>query len=239
MGISALCIVIELQQRFDKHRVHAFALFMSTASIGSIVSSYCMGLLIETFGWRGTMFLNAAIMLHSVACSLLLNLAAGKQIKNKCVASSQVDEKMKAAAGTRCYHGKQLISTFSLFCRDFDLVLFCVIRLLASIAGYAVMAHMSLRAVDSNMTLVKATQIVAYVNAVLLVSRLLTAIINLFQCVNNILVAAICSLASGLALSLSCLSDEYMYIVWMICYTIYALLWGKLHSLVNGDVTMC
>ena len=202
---------------------------MTAISIGNIVSGYCMGLLIETFGWRGAMCLNAALMLHSVASSLLLSIANGKKTKIKRVDASKVtDRKTETATDTKCYHGKQFLSTFSLLCSDFDLALFSVIRLLVTIISSGVLTHMSLRAVDNNMTLIQGTQIVGFVYVVLLISRLVTAVINLFQCINNILLAAVCSIVSGLALAVSCSSDEYF--VWMICYTIYALLYGEFHS---------
>ena len=229
VGISGLCVIVELQQRFNKHRVQAFAAFMTAISIGNIVSGYCLGLLIETFGWRGAMCLNAALMLHSVASSLLLSIASGKKTKIKRVDASKVtDGKTETATDTKCYHGKQFLSTFSLLCSDFDLALFSVIRLLVTIISSGVLTHMSLRAVDNNMTLIQGTQIVGFVYVVLLISRLVTAVINLFQCINNILLAAVCSIVSGLALAVSCSSDEYF--VWMICYTIYALLYGEFHS---------
>ena len=226
-GISALCVIVELQQNFDKRRVLAFVILLSVTTTGNIASSYTMGILIETFGWRGTMLLNAAFALHTVASSLLLKIATTKQAKCHDVKVNQTtngktDEEI-AATGN---HGKQFLSTISLLCKDFDLSLFCIVRMLAGITGSSVVAHMSLRAVNIGMTLVEAMKIVTYVNVIFLISRPLATLMNLCHCNNNILITAVCAITSGLALSVSCTSDEY--VVWMVSYTIFALLWGKL-----------
>ena len=227
VGISALCIVVELQQNFDKRRVLAFVILLSVTTIGNIASSYTMGILVETFGWRGTMFLNAAFTLHSVASSLLLKIAATKQAKcHNVKVNKATNGKKDGEIAATSNHGKQFLSTISLLCKDFDLFLFCIVRMLAGIAGTSVVSHMSLRAVNIGMTLVQAMQIVTYVNVIFLISRPLAALMNLCHCINNILITAVYAIASGLALSVSCTSDEY--VVWMVSYTIFALLWGKL-----------
>ena len=186
-----------------------------------------MGILVETFGWRGTMLLNAAFTLHSIACSLLLKIAATKEstihdVSVNKATNGKTDEKI-AATGN---HGKQFLITISLLCKDFDLFVFCIVRMLACIAGTSVVSHMSLRAVNIGMTLVEAMQIVSYVYVIFLISRLFAALMNLCHCINNILITAVYAISSGLTLSVSCTSDEY--VVWMVSYTIFALLWGKL-----------
>ena len=79
LGISTLCVMVEIQQRFQKRRVLAFVILASTGNAGNIISGYLTGLLIQTYGWRGTMFINATLMLHAVACSLLISIASAKK----------------------------------------------------------------------------------------------------------------------------------------------------------------
>ena len=227
VGIPALCITVEIQQRFNERRVIAFVILLSTANVGMIACSYAMGFLIEMFGWRGTMFINAAIMLHTIVSSLLLKVASGKQPKKQLPPSAtEATEKKTSVPVTVPTESRRHFIVD--MCRNADFILFSLARLLAAIATSSSLAHMPLRSVNNGMTLVEAMEIVAFVNIVFLLSRVITIITNIWHVANDILVTAVCILLSGAALLLSCLSSKY--IIWIISYLTFGLLWGKFNT---------
>ncbi len=69
MSVMTLAKIVEIQQTFSRNRALAQGLSFFGLSIGSMAGSYVVVRLLETYGWRGTMLIHAAIMLHLIPIS--------------------------------------------------------------------------------------------------------------------------------------------------------------------------
>lgn len=91
MSINYLCAFVAISWTFDTHRRAALAALTVATGISQVVLPNIASVLIDVYGWSGTLIIASGLMFHSVPCGVLL-IVSGKYF-NKITNEDNTDVK--------------------------------------------------------------------------------------------------------------------------------------------------
>ena len=100
--------VVAVQDFFDKRRGFATAVSFCGISLSIFVTSPLMQFLIDHFGWRGSLFIHAAVMMHGVPAAFLLRTPQQCRSSAKSIKIAEDVEMLKTGCKTHADEKRDL-----------------------------------------------------------------------------------------------------------------------------------
>ena len=219
-SILQLCAVVEVQQTFSSSAVvMAQMLSYIGFSLGGIVAGIIMPSLLLTFGWRGTMALEGAVMLHGLVLASAFVSHYHVKVVDQYLKSDIDDSDSKKKSvnqPARLRVGSVLRETcdFSLF-GNVTFLMFCLGRIGVWFAFQCVYAHTPSRAVEVGMTLQQGTLFLSFVSIGTFLCRPIYAAVTHFCKVSNIISAIVCAFVSAVILMAIAFTEEFNSLIAM------------------------
>ena len=216
MQLMASTVIV--QQYFTTRRALASGLSLLGVSFGSILVGPLVQLLIDTYGWRGTMIILSGISLQSfVIGAAYWPLTLKKDVDHGC---QQMDTLGKSEHSH--LHSSPTFEIYRKCCQPFAerLCDFTILKniglstvlvgtFMMSIGTMSYMTHTPSRAVWYGVTRDQAAMLWSYTSIAGLVAKLLVSVVANMACVNRILVYSIGTLLAGITYILNALAVTY------------------------------
>ncbi|XP_013386021.1 monocarboxylate transporter 12 [Lingula anatina] len=214
-GLSFNTTVFVVGLAFDRHRSLAMGISISGVGAGMIVQPYLIEYLIHFYGWRGSMLIQAGLMLQSVVCGALMKLPTAKHITclPECEKASNIKPKILDLGIFVNFNYVALTANIFLFCLGMSVVLVH----LPHVADTLSFSH------DQSALLIS---IIGITNTI---GRTLSGVVGNLHFVNVTLLYGLSYVIAGLATLFYPASSHYAIMV--ICSIIYGLFTAPFGSL--------
>lgn len=187
-AIMQLCAIVEIQQAFPSNVVIAQTIASLGFSGGSITAGLVMPSLLSTFGWRGTMALEGAVLLNTVVLA---------QSYNERTSATSLSESNNAGRRYLQPLIKEMFD-FSLF-GNAIFSLLCIGRMCVYFSFQNIISHSPGRAISIGLSFQQGTLFLSFTSLGTFCCRPIYVLIKYLCHVSNIVTAIVCTSAgSGL-----------------------------------------
>ncbi|XP_069108159.1 monocarboxylate transporter 12-like [Argopecten irradians] len=189
---------------FEKRRALATGIAVSGSGVGVLVMAPMIELLLEIYGWKGTIWIMSAFVLNTVVCGALYRPASSRQsilLKlNKSSEDSTITSKKNSINIRRCC-GLLDIFELSLLKRPVLLIQICWCFL--NMMGYNIpFGYLPVHSVSVGLSSRESALLISIIGISSIVSRVLVGYISDKSCVNTFVLNSVMLLIGALSTSL-------------------------------------
>lgn len=218
ISCSFLATQVAIQKHFDKHRNVATSIAVCGLPIGNLISPFITNFFLDKFGWRGTLAMHSAVMLQTVAFSLVCAPPRNQYSKN-----NEDNSQIQNSESTCQKFSKYLLDLFVVKDIVFIPLIIGIMCLKMSTTTY--FDHLASRAVYLGASLDSAGYMITVVCLASLIGRLVCSIILGILTVNPLIILSMVLFIQGCAVLFLPLCKSYVSVI--ICIALFGLMQGK------------